>query len=253
MLRSPHALLLDFGGVLADAPPQPPAPPQLVRRLSHLVGGAVPERQLAADLAEGARSYSAWRDGAGREAEPVELPHSRVWAEFVTRSWPRAARDAVDREATPLAYAWARRADWAVRPGIPDALRAATEAGLPLAVVSNTLCGAAHRDFLAGAGLAGLFAAQFYSDEAGPRKPNPRLALLAAEAVGVPIDRCWFVGDTLGRDVECARRAGAGAAILMRSPRTDREPPHPAVTPDARVDDGHGLLALLRQARGSVG
>ncbi|MGX4657616.1 HAD-IA family hydrolase [Micromonospora sp. SCSIO 07396] len=253
MLRSPRALLLDFGGVLADAPPQPPAPPELVRRLSRLVDGAVSERQIAADLTGGARRYSAWRDDAGRTADPVELPHARVWAEFVTASWPRPARDAVDREATPLSYAWTWRADWAVRPGIPEALAAATGAGLPLAVVSNTLCGAAHRDFLAAEGLAGSFAAQFYSDEAGPRKPNPRLALLAAEAVGVPIGDCWFVGDTLGRDVECARRAGAGAAILMRSPRTDREPPHPAVTPDARVEDGHGLLDLLRLARGSAG
>ncbi|MEU7978884.1 HAD family hydrolase [Micromonospora sp. NPDC049081] len=252
MLRSPRALLLDFGGVLADAPPQPPAPPELVRRLSQLVGGVVADQQIAADLTEGARRYSAWRDGAGRTADPVELSHSRVWAEFVTGSWPGPARDAVDREATPLSYAWTWRADWAVRPGIPEALRAATAAGLPLAVVSNTLCGAAHRDFLAAVGLAGSFAAQLYSDEAGPRKPNPRLALLAADAVGVPIDRCWFVGDTLGRDVEGARRAGAGAAILMRSPRTDREPPQPAVVPDARIEDGHGLLALLRQARGSV-
>ncbi|MEV6796775.1 HAD family hydrolase [Micromonospora rifamycinica] len=250
MLRSPHALLLDFGGVLADAPPQPPAPPELVRRLAHLVDGTVSDRRIAADLAEGARRYSAWRDDAGRAADPVELSHSRVWGEFVTRSWPAPAREAVDREATPLAYAWTWRADWAVRPGIPDVLREATGAGIPLAVVSNTLCGAAHRDFLAVAGLAESFAAQLYSDEAGPRKPNPRLALSAAEAVGVPIGRCWFVGDTLGRDVEGARRAGAGAAVLMRSPRTDREPPRPGVVPDARVEDGHGLLALLRQARG---
>ncbi|WKU03205.1 HAD family hydrolase [Micromonospora sp. HUAS LYJ1] len=250
MLRVPQALLLDFGGVLADAPGQSPAPPELVRRLFDLVDGAVSPQRIAADLTGGARRYSAWRDGAGREAAPTELPHARVWAEFVTPSWPGPARDAVAREATPLSYAWTRRSDWAVRPGVPEVLRAAARAGLPLAVVSNTLCGAAHRDFLADAGLADLFAAQLYSDEAGPRKPNPRLALLAAAAVDVPIAHCWFVGDTLGRDVECARRAGAGAAILMRSPRTDREPPHPAVVPDARVEDGHGLLALLRRATG---
>ncbi|SCL60269.1 haloacid dehalogenase superfamily, subfamily IA, variant 1 with third motif having Dx(3-4)D or Dx(3-4)E [Micromonospora citrea] len=247
MLRTPRALLLDFGGVLADAPPQPPAPPGLVRRLAALVDGAVPDEQIARDLVEGARAYALWRDDVGRTGDPVELPHGQVWADFVTRTWPRAAREAVEREATPLAYAWTWRDGWAVRPGISEALRHAADAGLPMAVVSNTLCGAAHRDFLAGAGLSGLFAAEFYSDEAGPRKPNPQLALLAAGAVGVPVGDCWFVGDSVHRDVVCARRAGTGAAILMRSPRTDREAPLRGVEPDARIEDGHGLLALLRQ------
>ncbi|MEU4794117.1 HAD family hydrolase, partial [Micromonospora tulbaghiae] len=180
-----------------------------------------------------------------------ELSHSRVWADFVARTWPQPARDAIEREATSLAYAWTWRAEWEVRPGIPEALRAASDAGLPLAVVSNTLCGAAHRDFLASAGLSSFFAAEFYSDEAGPRKPNPQLALRAADAIGVPIGACWFIGDTLGRDIACARRAGTQAAILMRSPRTDREQPHDGLRPDAQVEDGYELLALLRRAWGA--
>ncbi|MET8197125.1 HAD family hydrolase [Micromonospora sp. NPDC005222] len=251
MLRSPKALLLDFGGVLVDAPPQPLAPPALIDQVFRLVAGTVPIQQIAADVSEGARAYARWRDDIGSTDEPTELPHSQVWADFVTRSWPQPARDAVEREATSLAYAWTWRAQWEVRPGIPEALQAASDAGLPLAVVSNTLCGAAHRDFLASAGLSHLFAAEFYSDEAGPRKPNPRLALLAADAIGVPMGACWFIGDTLGRDIACARRAGAQAAILMRSPRTDREPLHEGLRPDARIEDGYGLLALLRRTWGT--
>ncbi|WP_442934058.1 HAD family hydrolase [Micromonospora sp. CPCC 205561] len=250
MLRTPRALLLDFGGVLADAPPQPPAAPALVRRLSELVGAAVPGERIARDLGEGHRAYARWRDDVGSADDPVELPHGQVWADFVTRSWPQEARDAVEREATALAYAWTWREQWAVRPGVREALHHAATAGLPMAVVSNTLCGAAHRDFLASAGLSGLFSAEFYSDEAGPRKPNPRLAHLAARAIAVPIEDCWFVGDSVHRDVVCARRAGTGAAILMRSPRTDREAALPGVEPDARIEDGHGLLALLRRSAG---
>ncbi|GAA0374184.1 hypothetical protein GCM10009541_15810 [Micromonospora gifhornensis] len=253
MLRSPRALLLDFGGVLADAPRQSPAPPDLVRRLADLVGDTVAVAQIITDLTEGSRAYARWRDDSGHLDDPIELPHARVWADFVTHSWPAPARTAVEEAATPLAYAWAWRSDWQVRPGIPEALHAAAAAGLPMAVVSNALCGAAHRDFLAAAGLSDLFAAEFYSDEAGLRKPNPRLAWLAADAMGVPIGECWFIGDTVHRDVACARRAGAAAAILMRSPRTDHEPPHPQLRPDARIDDGHGLLTLLHQSRGTTG
>ncbi|MGC4808363.1 HAD family hydrolase [Micromonospora sp. DT233] len=246
MLRTPRALLLDFGGVLADSPPRSPAPPELVERLARLTD--LPADRITRDLIDGDRAYAAWRDDESDREEPVELPHAQVWARFFTGGWPPAAAAAVAREATPLAYVWTWRDAWAVRPGIPEALAAAARAGLPLAVVSNTTCGAAHRDFLAAADLDGFFAAQLYSDEAGPRKPNPELARRAAHAVDVPTGECWFVGDSRHRDVACARRAGIGAAVLMRSPRTDREPAAPDLEPDALVEDGHGLLTLLRDA-----
>ncbi len=248
MLCRPGALLLDFGGVIADAPRQLSASPALVDRLYALVEGAVAADRIAADLVDGDRAYARWRDEAGDRDRPVELSHVQVWRDFVARRWPVLARDAVEREATPLSYAWTWRPEWAVRPGIRDALAAAAAAGLPVAVVSNTLCGAAHRDFLAAAGLAAAFRVQCYSDEVGVRKPNPELAWRAAREIGVPMAACWFVGDSLVRDIACARRAGAGAAVLMRSPRTDRDPPAPGLVPDAIVDDGYGLRALLTGA-----
>ncbi|RIV36430.1 HAD family hydrolase [Micromonospora radicis] len=249
MMRAARGLLLDFGGVLADAPAGGVAAPELVRLVGEVVGGQLPAERISADLVAGARAYSLWRDETSASAEPIELPHDRVWADFVTQGWPEPAREAVEREATSLAYAWTWRTEWAVRPGIPEALGAAVDAGLPMAVVSNALCGAAHRDFLAAAGLSRFFEVEFYSDETGLRKPNPRFAELAAEAIGVPIGQCWFVGDSLHRDVACARRAGTGAAVLMRSPRTDREPEHPDVSPDAWIEDGYGLLDLLHRSR----
>lgn len=131
MLRPPRALLLDFGGVLVDAPRQPPAPPNLVRRLSELVRGTVSDEQITADLTEGHRAYARWRDDIGRSGDPVELPHDRVWSDFVTRAWPAPARAAVEEAATPLAYAWAWRPDWEVRPGIPEADSANLTPGWP--------------------------------------------------------------------------------------------------------------------------
>jgi beta-phosphoglucomutase-like phosphatase (HAD superfamily) len=118
-----------------------------------------------------------------------------------------------------------------------------------VAVVSNTLCGAAHRDFLARAGLDGLFATQVYSDEVGVRKPNPEMARLAARRLQVAIEDCWFVGDSPVRDLACARRAGVSTAILMRARRTAGEQALGGHTADATIDDGHGLLALIDAAR----
>lgn len=59
-------------------------------------------------------------------------------------------------------------------------------------------------------------------------------ALLAAEGVA-----------PLPRDTVVARRAGVGAAVLMRSERIER-PPHPdGVAPDVVVEDPVELHALL--------
>ena len=93
--------------------------------------------------------------------------------------------------------------------------------------------------------MGSLFQAQIYSDEAGVRKPNPQMIWYATGELGVPAERCWFVGDSRRRDVVCARRAEVGAAVLMRSPRTGQEDPERWPAPDATVDDGYGLLGLL--------
>jgi HAD superfamily hydrolase (TIGR01549 family) len=241
MLSAPVAVLFDFGGVLADAPAQDPAPPALVLRLFNVTEGAVSPGEINRSLTAGHAAYAAWRD----EDHPEELSHAELWQRFVTSGWPAPARDAVRRQATKLTYDWAWRETWALRPGIPEALRAVRAANLPMAVVSNTMCGAAHRDFLTKAGVGGLFAAQIYSDEAGVRKPNPEMIWRAARELGVPVGQCWFVGDSRQRDVVCARRAETAAVILMRSPRTDREDPAAFPEPDAEVADGLGLRDLL--------
>jgi N-acetyl-D-muramate 6-phosphate phosphatase len=239
----PAALLLDFGGVLADAPPQRAAPPELVLRLYNLIRGALSPGEIQRSLTEAQAAYARWRD----EDWPDELPQAEVWERFVIGGWPRAAQVAVRGSVAKLSYDWAWRDTWALRPGIAEMLAAAGAAGIPLAVVSNTISGAAHRDFLAKAGLGPLFRAQIYSDEAGVRKPNPQMIWAATQEIGVPAQECWFVGDSRRRDILCARRAEVAVAVLMRSPRTDREDPSGWPEPDVVVADGFGLLDLLRK------
>jgi len=91
-------------------------------------------------------------------------------------------------------------------------------------------------------GLIGAFAHQIYSDELGVCKPNPEMIRVAAQMLWEAPKYCWMVGDKR-KDVECARQAGAGAAILMG----DR-PDAADADPDATVADGHELLKLLKKA-----
>jgi FMN phosphatase YigB (HAD superfamily) len=244
VLTRPAALLLDFGGVLAEAPPQRTAPPELVLRLYNLIHHALTPGEIQRALTEGAEAHARWRD----EDHPDELTQAEVWERFVIADWPATAQAYVRTSIAKLSYDWAWRHGWALRPGIAETLDAAAAAEVPMAVVSNTLCGAAHRDFLARAGVDRLFGVQIYSDEAGVRKPNPQMIWLATDELGVPTEPCWFVGDSRRRDVVCARRAEVRTAILMRSGRTEAADPARWPAPDVTVEDGFGLLELLKSA-----
>ena len=238
----PGALLLDFGGVLAEAPPQRAAPPSLVLQIFNLTRGALTPGEIQRSLTAGARAWARWRD----EDWPDELSQAEVWERFVLPGWPPAAQVPVRGAVKKLSYEWAYRDNWEIRPGMREFLACAGDSGIPLAVVSNTLSGAAHRDFLKKSEISGYFAAQIYSDEAGVRKPNPQMIWNAADELGVPPETCWFVGDTPRRDILCARRADVALAILMRSPRTASEPLGP--TPDETIADGFELKDLLQKS-----
>src|SRR6266545_984450 len=230
MLPTPRALLLDFGGVIVDGPTSP----TWAADAASVVAEALVADDRAAD--------ASWLVDA-----PTQHGSEAFWGDVVAATWPAAARRVVVAHATGLSRRLAELKfvrNWQSRPGIADLLAAAAAPGLPMAVVSNTICGAAHRDFLASAGLAGHFVVQLYTDEQRVRKPNPELVWRATAALGVSPADCWFVGDTLSRDVLAARRAGCGAAVLMRSGRVER-PPYPDAAPDAVVADPDHLRALL--------
>jgi len=210
--------------------------PQVVKRVEGLIGGLLSEEEIASELARAQQLRLEFRASTGQE-----LTHERLWREFVADLWPEDAREKVVAHATELTYAWANRPSWTVIEGMSELLEYTLGSGLPVAVVSNTRCGQAHRDCLERLGLTGAFAHQIYSDELGVCKPNPEMIRVAAQALWEAPKDCWMVGDKR-KDVECARQAGAGAAILMG----DR-PDAADADPDATVADGHELLKLLKK------
>jgi FMN phosphatase YigB (HAD superfamily) len=251
MPNAPRALLLDFGGVIVEDERRP----NFVRAVAEEVHAAIAEVDgaltvpaIETDVVAGLLAYGAWGNGTARWPAPPEISHEELWADFIAADWPAAARNAVAASATPLTYRLGELGqDWRLRRGMAELLAVAARLVIPVAVVSNTIYGRVHRDFLAAAGLTDRFAAQFYSDEAGVRKPNPELLWMATRALAVQPAHAWFVGDTRSRDVLCGRRAGVGTMVLMRSTRTGKEPAT-AVEPDHEVADPVELHALLTDA-----
>jgi FMN phosphatase YigB (HAD superfamily) len=99
------------------------------------------------------------------------------------------------------------------------------EMGLRLGIITTlgTLSNAQGRDLLAEAGLAGFFdAAGFVSEHNvnGEGKPKPAIYQFAAQTVGVPIDRCLYVGENL-KEVIGAMAAGMRAILKPCPPGRD--------------------------------
>lgn len=251
MIR-PKALLLDFGGVLVESVKRPSWGAELAREVHDRLGRAgfhgLTAEEVESDIRAGARADSYWKDSTSRQFAPEEMTHRRFWADFVAGDWPEQARALVIAEATPLCERMGElRGDRKTRPGMEELLAACWSHGVTPGVVSNALCGAVHRDYLARTGLDRQVAVQVYSDEAGVRKPNPEMIWIACRALGVDPADTWYVGDNYDRDVVCGARAQVGATILMVSRSTDKIPYKVRQSPQATVEDPRGLLNLLEE------
>lgn len=202
-------------------------------------------------------SISAWRlDDAFRrvhaKAPPMCFPdvpldarpgRERAWWRELVRQVFRAADSAAraDDEDALFAELWdwfASPQAWEELPGAHEALRRLREAGLATAIVSNF--DARLPALLEGLGLSPLLDGLFLPSTTGAAKPDPGIFRAAIAALGLPPDRCVYVGDHPEQDLAAARAVGmravdvAGLATLADLPaRLAPAParPGPAETP----------------------
>jgi N-acetyl-D-muramate 6-phosphate phosphatase len=245
----PDAVLLDFGGVLVDVIARAGGLAEVAAEVTLLLkrerANSLDGARIERDLRAGWEAYDKWKSAEGRRAHPREVSHREYWEELVGADWPAKARGLVASRATELC----ERLDVATkdRPAKADSiemLRGLTERGIRVGIVSNALCGAGSRALVRAHGFEPYLRAQVYSDEAGVRKPNPEIFQRAASTLGVELGHCWYVGDTIDRDVLGGRRAGVAKVILMPSNHTGRGIDAVA-EPDAVIKRPAELLGLL--------
>ncbi|MFN3216167.1 MAG: HAD family hydrolase [Acidimicrobiales bacterium] len=266
--RRPAALLLDQGGVLTSSTKTPAAVEQLVLttvdRLA-AAGHRVEVSQLREALDDARRSYQARKDETERTESKAdhgavidEISPAEFWGELVGAHLDAGARAWLLAEAGELMFAYAAaKSDVVLRDGVPELLQWCRRVGIPVAIVSNTICGRSGRARLVAAGVGDLIGAHAYSDEVGRRKPDPALVWAATRALGVDPADCWFVGDKPWRDVVAGRGAGVGTVVVVRdgSPTAERletSLTDPDLVPDLLVDDiraVHQALEALPQPR----
>lgn len=127
-------------------------------------------------------------------------------------------------------------------PGIPEALAALRAAGLRLALCTGR-GGPSTRLILDALGLAPLFETVVAGEEVAHPKPAPDGIRETARRLGVPPERCVYVGDSI-KDVEAGRAAGAFTIAALWA-ATEGEGPlagHPHAVA-RRPDELPGLVA----------
>ena len=204
-------VLLDLYGTLVPAGPRP-------RRAGHL-------HQMARIL--GADPVAFEQDWVQSLAERVlgSLGTLEQTIEAIAaRQGVSPAPDAI-QDATAVRLAFSRSLLDACQPVLP-ALDALSAAGLRLAVVSD--CSEEPARLWPTTHLGERIRTCVFSCVEGLCKPDPRMYQRALERLGLPADRCAFVGDGGSRELTGATAAGL-AAHLYRFPGDD-------AGPDARYD-----------------
>jgi len=92
-------------------------------------------------------------------------------------------------------------------PGAAALIERLRAAGYALGIVSNGKDGS-RRALVRHLGFDAHVRTVLSSERAGARKPDVRIFELAAAEIGVPPERCWFVGDHPVNDIAGARSAG---------------------------------------------
>lgn len=135
--------------------------------------------------------------------------------------------------------------------GAAEAVRAARDLGLQVAICSNTEIRSGEdyrRDFVL-FGLADRIAAYITSLDVGFAKPHPAIFQRALQQVGVRADEAVMIGDRPGRDIVGA--AAVGLRTIWKRRADDAGPCHPQ--PDAEIATLWELPAILEHWLGTPG
>jgi putative hydrolase of the HAD superfamily len=185
--RVVDGLIIDLDGVIRHWDPSyyEEAEEHLGLPVGTIMGAAFSDDRLARAM-DGRVSFAEWCEEIGAE---VAGAHG-VEAALVVETWAEAG--------------------WSIDESVID-LVADARRHVPVALLSNASTNLL--DDLERSGIAGAFDAVIGSAHLGAAKPAEAAFVAAAAALGVPLDRCLFVDDTIGH-VEAARALGMRAEVF---------------------------------------
>jgi len=200
----------------------------------------VPDEQLLDLISAGLRTYKQWSVQNLEELSPL-----RIWSDYIFAGMDAGNLLTAESAEDLMLLVESQYYERVLRPEVPAVLEAIRQMGLKMGVISNICSLGLVPLQLERYGIAQYFSPVVMSSHYGRRKPDPAIFHYAARLAGVPTSACLYIGDRVIRDIDGARRAGFGKAVLIRHDFEHGEDDR-GQTPDAVISSMTELLDILR-------
>lgn len=238
-----EAIFLDVGNTLRVLEKDPDWQARARRQFAALVGTSESPDVLFERLDRRWKYYRAWSFENVSEACEADL-----WTHFML---PELAPDKIGPLAGKLTRLWRDKDGRRVpRHDVKSTVAELSRRGYCLGIISNTIAETEIPDWLESDHLNGYFKAVILSARVRYRKPGPEIYMEGVRQVGIPPERCAYVGDNPARDVVGTRRAGFGMVLLLMQPEgLANDPPSGENTPDRIIHSFGELLGIFPDQR----
>jgi HAD superfamily hydrolase (TIGR01662 family) len=209
------------------------------RKIAELVGSQESPETLCQRIDERYKIYRKWAFDTS-----IEAPESELWTRWLLPEYPPEKLSPI---ACELTYQF--RQSMGKRILQRDAKQVVIELnkrGYRLGIISNVITTQEIPDWLEADGLNQYFKSVVLSSVFRRRKPDPEIYWEAARRIGIPPQRCVYVGDNPSRDVIGTRKAGFGMVILMMDHEAlEKDPPTGDNKPDVIIHEFKQLLDIF--------
>jgi putative hydrolase of the HAD superfamily len=209
------------------------------RKIAELVGSHESPKILCQIIDDRYKVYRKWAFKTW-----IEAPESELWTRWLLPDYPAERLVPI---ATELTFQF--RQSMGKRILQQDAKQVIFELdkrGYRLGIISNVITTQEIPDWLEADDLSQYFKSVVLSSVLGRRKPDPEVYWEAARRIGVPPEKCVYVGDNPSRDVIGTRNAGFGMVILLMAPEdVEKDPPAGENKPDVIIHEFKQLLDIF--------
>lgn len=234
-----EAIFIDLGNTLRVLIKDEQHQSNAREKITLLVGTSESPDTLCELLDERYKVYRKWAFQTRIEATEIDL-----WTQWLLPDFPA---EVISPIATELTYQY--RQTMGKRILQQDARQVISELdkrGYQLGIISNVITSKEIPDWLEADGLSKYFKSVVLSSLFRHRKPNPEIYWEAARRIGIPPEKCAYVGDNPARDVVGTRRAGFGMVIiLMDRKELGKKSPSGENIPDVIIHEFKQLLDIF--------
>lgn len=192
------------------------------------------------------------RYGAYRDPHNVELKPTQIWCDYILKDLD-IDMDELAENSEKIAQMWELTYyHRSLRPRVAEMLSGLQQLGLKLGVISNTAALFQVFGSLKEYGIRDYFKDVTLSSITGMRKPAPDIFKVSLLQLQSRPEECFYVGDTVSRDIVGSKKAGFAGAIQIHSGLTGMKDiaAHYDYAPDYIVEDIYEVYPILKKVTG---